>query len=54
MDNLNKIQKRALKEAEERRKLQVVEELPIELGGYEGPEPTKHGGWSHKGICTDF
>ena len=54
MDNLNEIQKRALKEAEERRKLKAVEELPLELGGYDGQSPTFFGDWQHNGICTDF
>ncbi len=25
-----------------------------ELGGYDGPEPTRFGDWEHKGRCTDF
>jgi hypothetical protein len=28
--------------------------LPPEIGGAEGPEPTRYGDWSHKGRCTDF
>lgn len=28
--------------------------LPKEVGGAEGPEPTRYGDWSHKGRCTDF
>jgi len=28
--------------------------LPPEIGGTEGPEPTRYGDWSHKGRCTDF
>lgn len=28
--------------------------LPIEIGGVEGPEPTRYGDWQHKGRCTDF
>ncbi len=28
--------------------------LPPEVGGAEGPEPTRYGDWSHKGRCTDF
>jgi len=29
-------------------------DLPPEIGGYEGPEPTRFGDWEHKGRCTDF
>lgn len=25
-----------------------------ELGGPEGPEPTRYGDWERKGICSDF
>lgn len=25
-----------------------------EIGGYDGPEPTRFGDWEHKGRCTDF
>lgn len=28
--------------------------LPKEIGGVEGPEPTRYGDWEHKGRCTDF
>jgi hypothetical protein len=27
---------------------------PAELGGREGPEPTRYGDWEVKGICSDF
>jgi hypothetical protein len=27
---------------------------PKEIGGVEGPEPTRYGDWEHKGRCTDF
>ena len=30
------------------------ENLIKELGGYDGPEPTRFGDWEHKGRCTDF
>ena len=26
----------------------------VEIGGYEGPEPTRFGDWQHNGRCTDF
>ena len=25
-----------------------------EIGGYDGPEPTRFGDWEHNGRCTDF
>jgi len=27
---------------------------PEEIGGPEGPEPTRYGDWERKGICSDF
>lgn len=27
---------------------------PRELGGREGPEPTRYGDWEKKGIASDF
>ena len=27
---------------------------PREIGGPEGPEPTRYGDWERKGICYDF
>lgn len=32
----------------------VLEQPPGEVGGTEGPEPTRYGDWSHKGIASDF
>lgn len=29
-------------------------DLPEEIGGYDGPEPTRFGDWEHKGRTTDF
>jgi len=29
-------------------------QLPKEIGGTPGPEPTRYGDWEHKGRCTDF
>lgn len=28
--------------------------LPREIGGPEGPEPTRYGDWEKKGRCIDF
>lgn len=46
--------KRALAEAEERRKTQKALDLPAELGGRDGPEPVRYGDWEKKGIAIDF
>ncbi len=46
--------KRALAEAEERRKNAAKSELPKELGGRDGPEPVRYGDWEKKGIAVDF
>jgi len=32
----------------------VLEQPPGEVGGTAGPEPTRYGDWSHKGIASDF
>jgi hypothetical protein len=29
-------------------------ELPQEIGGASGPEPTRFGDWERNGRCTDF
>ena len=46
--------KRALAEAEERRRQQTPRQQPKEIGGREGPEPTRYGDWEKKGIASDF
>jgi hypothetical protein len=53
-DDLTEAAKRALAEAEERRKKAQELELPKELGGREGPEPVRYGDWEKKGIAVDF
>lgn len=45
---------RASAEAEARRKAQKLQEMPPELGGRKGPEPTRYGDWEKKGIISDF
>lgn len=45
---------RALAEAEARRKAAGSEPRPPELGGREGPEPTRYGDWEKGGIVSDF
>lgn len=46
--------KRALAEAEARRKAATEEKRPAELGGREGPDPVRFGDWEKKGIAIDF
>ena len=46
--------KRALAEAEARRKSAETPKHPRELGGSKGPEPTRFGDWEKKGITSDF
>lgn len=45
---------RALAEAEARRKAAAPLELPVELGGRDGPEPVRFGDYEKKGLCVDF
>jgi len=53
-DDLPDAAKRALAEAEERRKTAKAQALPKELGGRDGPEPVRFGDWEKKGIAVDF
>ena len=46
--------KRALAEAEARRKARADMTMPTELGGRDGPEPVRYGDWEKKGIAVDF
>lgn len=46
--------RRALAEAEERRKAAAAAELPAERNGSKGPEPTRYGDWERNGIASDF
>jgi len=46
--------RRALAEAEERRKTAKAREIPKEYGGRDGPEPVRYGDWEKKGIAVDF
>jgi hypothetical protein len=53
--NLPPAAKRALAEAEARRKLAEAQApLPAELGGRDGPEPVRYGDWEKKGLAVDF
>jgi hypothetical protein len=53
-DDLPDAAKRALAEAEARKKAAKALELPTELGGRNGPEPIRYGDWEKTGIAVDF
>ena len=53
-NDLPDVAKRALAEAEARRKAAKELDLPVELGGRDGPEPVRYGDWEKKGIAVDF
>lgn len=46
--------KRALMEAAERRRTRRADDLPREINGRNGPEPTRFGDWEKDGIISDF
>ena len=47
--------RRALEEAAARRRAQAASAPATEeLGGPDGPEPTRFGDWERKGIAVDF
>jgi hypothetical protein len=51
--------RRALAEAEERRRLAdprkaASPQPPKEIGGQDGPDPTRYGDWEKNGIASDF
>ena len=29
-------------------------DIPVEVNGPKGPEPTRYGDWEQKGRCSDF
>jgi len=50
---------RALAEAKARQAAREAQQRdgkdrPREIGGPEGPEPTRYGDWERKGIASDF
>jgi hypothetical protein len=45
---------RALAEAEARRKATPEDNHPKELGGRNGPEPSRYGDWEKGGLAVDF
>jgi hypothetical protein len=53
-DTLPPAARRALAEAEARRKAADKTQMPVELGGRDGPEPVRYGDWERKGLAIDF
>lgn len=45
---------RALAEAAQRREAEHAAAQAKEIGGRDGPEPTRYGDWEKKGIVSDF
>jgi len=45
---------RALKEADQRRRDAAENQLPTEIDGPKGEEPTRFGDWERKGRAVDF
>jgi hypothetical protein len=50
---LNSAAERALAEAAARR-AEKKPSPPREIGGREGPEPTRYGDWENRGLASDF
>jgi hypothetical protein len=46
--------RRALAEAEVRRRSERRQQRPREIGGRSGPEPTRYGDWEKNGLISDF
>lgn len=46
--------KRALEEAEARRKAEETKAMPPEIGGRGGADPSRFGDWEIKGRAIDF
>lgn len=53
-DELPEAARRALAEAEERRRKARDVPAPKEIGGRQGPDPVRYGDWEKKGIAIDF
>lgn len=39
---------------DDKKKKPPEKEKPKEIGGRDGPEPTRYGDWENKGIVSDF
>jgi hypothetical protein len=53
-DRIREAGARALKEATARRKVDTPPSAHREIGGTDGPEPTRYGDWERKGVTSDF
>lgn len=53
-DRIKEAGARAKAEAEARRQGETQSPRPTELGGQDGPEPTRYGDWEKKGVISDF
>lgn len=53
-DQMPAAARRALAEAEERRKQQQATETPVEIGGRGGADPARFGDWEINGRAIDF
>jgi hypothetical protein len=51
---LSEAARRALAEAEARRRTAKSAPSPVEKGGRDGPDPARYGDWEIKGIACDF
>ena len=52
--NLSPAARRALAEAEERRRKAAADAAAKEVGGRDGPDPVRYGDWEKDGIISDF
>lgn len=52
--DLPAVARRALAEAEARRKAAKAGDRPKEIGGPKGEEPTRYGDWERGGRAVDF
>lgn len=48
------VQEYAVLRQEETVEKTTVKKPAKEVGGYQGPEPTRYGDWEKKGRCIDF
>jgi hypothetical protein len=53
-DKVSTPAQRALAEAQIRNLARQTRQMPTEIGGPKGPEPTRYGDWEVKGIASDF
>ncbi len=53
-DQLPEAARRALAEAAERRAKAADPARPAEVGGRDGPDPSRFGDWEKKGLAIDF